>query len=84
MKREEPPIGDVPQLSADDLYAERVREARQQPLGEKLLAGVELFVLSCEFMRAGIRIQHPDADAAQVEAMLQERLALARKLENGA
>lgn len=50
---------------------------------EKFLAGPNLFELACEFMRAGIRNQHPDADEAQVQRILEERLALGRRLESG-
>lgn len=66
------------------MLREQIEAARNQPIGEKLFAGIELFSLSCEFMRAGIRIQHPDATDEQVFAMIEERLALARKLEHGA
>jgi hypothetical protein len=73
---------DVPHLSADDLYWEEVEAARHQSVEQKLLAGPDLFELACEFMRSGIRSQFPDADAAQVQAILEQRLALGRRLEN--
>jgi hypothetical protein len=75
---------DVPRLSAEDLYWEQVEAARQQSFEEKFLAGADLFDLACEFMRAGIRMQFPDADEARVQELLEERLALARRLENQA
>lgn len=71
-------------LSPDDMLREQTEGARSQPLGEKLLAGIELFNLSCEFMRAGIRIQNPDATDEQIFAIIEQRLALARRMENRA
>jgi len=70
-------------LSADDLYREVIEEARQRSFEEKFAAGFELFERSCEFMRAGIRMQYPDANEDRVEQILKERLALGRRLENG-
>ena len=49
---------------------------------EKLVAGIELFDLACEFARAGIRMENPDADASTVEDILRRRLAIARVLED--
>ena len=71
-------------VDADDLHQEQVDSARKQSIGERLQAGIDLFGLSCEFMRAGIRLQHPDADDDRVFQIVEERLVLARKLENGA
>ena len=68
----------------DQLYRERVQDARAQSVGDRLLAGIELFAMVCEFSRAGIRMQHPGVDEEQVERLLAERLAIARKLENAA
>lgn len=77
-----PGVG-IHHLDADDLYWERVEWAREQSVGEKLLAGIELFNLSCEFMRAGIRMQNPAASEQQIEEMIDERLGLGRRLESG-
>ncbi len=68
------------QLEALD--AEEIEWARQQSPGEKILAGLDLFDLACEFTKGGIRLQNPDADENHVIEMLQERLELARSLEN--
>lgn len=47
--------------------------------GEQRLAlALEMHELACEVAREGIRHQHPDADAAEVERHLRGRLALAR------
>ena len=76
------PNSEIRHLSADDLYWEEVEEARARSLEEKFFAGPRLFDRSCEFMRAGIRMQHPEANENQVERLLLERLELARRLEN--
>ena len=55
-------------------------EAGRHRIEQKFLAGPELFDFACELARAGIRDQNPGADEAQVEALLRERLALARRL----
>lgn len=65
----------------DAIYRERVHRARRTPPEQKLLAGPELFEMACEITRAGIRHQHPDADEAQVEAILAQRLAIKKRLE---
>jgi len=75
----EPPIRRV---NADDLYREEVEEARGRSLEEKFLAGPKLFDRSCEFMRAGIRLQFPQITDDEVERLLLERLELGRQLEN--
>jgi hypothetical protein len=77
------PKSTIRRVNADDMYWEQVEQAREQALGEKLLVGIELFDLSCEFMRAGIRMQNPGADADRVEEILEQRLTLARRLEDG-
>jgi hypothetical protein len=65
----------------DELYRERVRRARETPLGEKLLAGPRIFERSCRIMADGIRNQFPDADERRVQGILTQRLALIRRLE---
>jgi len=79
-EHEEPDTMESIKELADEIYRERVLRARRTPIEQKILAGPELFELACEFTRAGIRHQNPGADEAQVEAMLRERLALARRL----
>ena len=71
-------------MNADDLYWEEVEEARNRSFEDKLLAGPRLFDRSCEFMRAGIRLQHPSATEDDIERILVERLELGRRLESRA
>ena len=67
----------------DDIYRERVLRARRAPLGDKLLAGGELFEHVCNWMRAGLRNENPDADAETIEELLRKRLELSRRLRSG-
>lgn len=65
----------------DELYREKVLQARAMTQEQRFRAGPELFDFACEFTKAGIRMDHPDADEARVLELLRERLALAKKLE---
>ena len=47
---------------------------------ERLKLALNLHELSCEVARGGIRRQHPKAKSDEVEALLRERIALARRL----
>jgi hypothetical protein len=66
----------------DDIYREKVLRARRSSPGQKIVDGPELFDWACGWMIAGIRSQHPDADAAQIRSIVEQRLALRRRLEN--
>ena len=68
----------------DQLYRERVEAARRMSPADKLMAGSRLFDRSCKIMGDGIRDEYPDADESQVQEILHERLALARRLEQDA
>jgi hypothetical protein len=70
----------TPEL-VDALYRDKVRAARAMKPEAKLLAGAELFDWASSITMAGIRAQHPAADARQVLQMLRDRLALAERLE---
>ena len=67
----------------DALYRDRVLRARRTPPEEKLLDGTRLFEMACRVTMDGIRMQHPDADEAQIRQILAQRLALRRRLEEG-
>jgi hypothetical protein len=69
------------ELGTTDLAWEEIENARRMTPGERLLMGLDLFDRSCALMRAGIRRQLPDLDAAGVERVLRERLEIARRLE---
>lgn len=66
---------------ADAIYRERVLQARATPIGQKFLAGADLFEYACRLTCDGIRHQNPGIDEARVQQILRERLALRRRLE---
>ena len=66
----------VRRLDIQDLRREEVEDARRMPESEKLSAGGELFDYACWITKAGIRMQHPDADEQQVLALLRRRLEI--------
>jgi hypothetical protein len=68
----------------DALYLEEIRRAREMSAEEKLRLGGDLFDEMCERMRCGIRSEFPEADESRVEEILEQRLALARRLEHAA
>ena len=63
------------------LYRERVRQARAMTADEKFVAGPRLFEYACRITTDGIRRQHPEADEAEVQRILAQRLALRREFE---
>jgi hypothetical protein len=65
---------------ADAIYRERVLRARRTPIEQKLLAGAELFEAACQVTCDGIRHQNPGIDESEVQKILRDRLALARRL----
>jgi len=71
------------QALADAIFREKILRARAMDPGEKLSAGGRLFQFACNITRAGIRHQFPDADGAEVERILADRLALAKRMEIG-
>ena len=55
----------------------QIERYRQMSGEQRLALALELHELACEVARAGIRRQHPEADAAEVERLLRKRLELA-------
>jgi hypothetical protein len=66
---------------ADELYRERVLEARQMPPEEKLLAGEELFEYACSITLGGIHNQFPDASEEECAKILEARLDMRERRE---
>jgi hypothetical protein len=58
----------------------QIEKYRSMTGEERLRVALDLYELSCEIARDGIRHQHPKANAAQVEQLLRERIALAQRL----
>jgi hypothetical protein len=66
----------------DQLYQDKLRDARAAPFEDKLLDGARLFDRSCRIMRDGIRMQFPNSSEQKVEEILRSRLHIARRLEH--
>jgi len=66
------------------LHRERMARARRMTPDQRLTAGPELFSLVVECMRTGVRLQHPDADDAEIRALVRERLARLRQKDERA
>ena len=66
---------------AEELYRERVADARVMPAEEKLLAGEELFDYACSITLAGIRNQFPGLSEEECLKLLEQRLELRERME---
>lgn len=66
---------------ADEIYAERVRRAREMSPEQKLVAGEELFAYACRITAEGIAAQFPDTTPEQRLEILRARLALRKRME---
>jgi hypothetical protein len=66
----------------DAIYWEKVRRAREMDGGAKLLAGPELFDFACQWTRAGILRDHPEATPAEILDLIQQRIDILEKLEH--
>ena len=64
-------------MNSEQAFEKQVEMYRRMTGEERLAIGLRLHELSCDIAREGIRHQHPDADANEVERLLQERLRLA-------
>jgi hypothetical protein len=64
----------------DELYREEVLAARIMPVEEKLMLGERLFRWACEVTLAGIRNQNPEADEAECQRILRDRIELGKRM----
>jgi hypothetical protein len=68
-------------MTAAAATQEQIRRYRQMTGEQRLALALDLHELSCDVAREGIRRQHPNADAQEVERLLRRRLELARRHE---
>lgn len=66
---------------AEQLDRDRRAQAESMTFEERATAGVALFDVMTMSMRAGIRMQYPEADEETVEKLLIERLRNAKRFE---
>ncbi len=65
-------------MTAAAALDKQIERYRRMTGEERLGIALELHELSCEIAREGIRHQHPQADAGEVERLLHRRLELVR------
>jgi hypothetical protein len=65
-------------MNAATALHEQIKRYRLMTGEQRLAIALDLHELSCEVAREGIRRQHPQADATEVERLLHRRLELAR------
>jgi len=65
-------------MTATAAGEKQIKCYRQMTGEQRLAVALELHELSCEVAREGIRRQHPEAGAAEIEHYLHARLKLAR------
>lgn len=58
---------------------EQIERYRRMTGEQRLAIALELHELSCNIAREGIRHQNPNADEAEVERLLHQRLQLTRQ-----
>jgi hypothetical protein len=69
----------TPQL-IDELYLDKIRAARQMSPEQKFFAGPRLFARSRQIMLDGLRHENPHVDEERLKQLLEERLALVRRV----
>ncbi len=52
----------------------KLQRARDTSIEAKLLDGPRLFRLSCEAIKAGLRLDHPNATEAEIHTLLIDRV----------
>jgi pyruvate formate-lyase activating enzyme-like uncharacterized protein len=67
-------------MTPEQAFELQIERYREMTCGERIEIALRLHELASEVARAGIRAQHPDADAAEVERQLLERRRLAYQL----
>jgi hypothetical protein len=65
-------------MTAEAALNQQIELYRRMTGEQRLAIALEMHELSCDVAREGIRHQHPEADAAEVERLLRRRLELAR------
>ena len=68
-------------MNAATALEKQIERYRQMTGEQRLKIALDLHETSCEIAREGIRHQHPDADAAEVERLLRQRIELEREIK---
>jgi hypothetical protein len=65
-------------MNPETALEKQIAQYRRMTGEQRLAIALDLHEMSCDIAREGIRRQHPDADAGEVERQLRRRLELAR------
>ncbi len=57
-----------------DIDSRKLQRAREASMEEKMLDGPRLFRMSCQAIKAGLRLDHPDATESELQRLLIERV----------
>lgn len=68
-----PNVNDLETL-IHDIDARKLERARKASVEEKMLDGPRLFRISCEAIKAGLRLDFPEATEEQLHALLIKRI----------
>ena len=66
-------------MNPDDALQKQIQRYRRMTGEQRLALALDLHELSCNVAREGIRHQNPEADDAEVERLLHQRLRFARR-----
>lgn len=67
-------------MSPEVALEKQIERYRQMTCSERVQVALNLHEMACEMARVGIRRQHPEADEAEVNQLLRNRLLLAHTL----
>jgi len=59
---------------SEDIQKRKTQRARKSSMEEKLLDGPRLFRLSCEGIKAGLRLDFPEASELDINRKLNQRV----------
>jgi hypothetical protein len=66
-------------MNADNALNQQIERYRRMTGEQRLRIALELYELSCNVAREGIRRQNPNADETEVERLLRQRLEHVRQ-----
>lgn len=72
-------LDSVGSMNPDKALQEQIERYRRMTGEQRVALALELHELSCNVAREGIRHQNSNADEAEVECLLRQRLQLARE-----
>ena len=66
----------------DQIFADKVRRARETPIEQKILEGPRLFDMNAEIIKGAIRSQFPGYSDEQINHEYFRRLQIARTIDD--